>query len=123
MYYVADTHSLIWYLSEDKRLGSNALQIFMMADKGEETIIIPTIVLAELIYICERKKAEVKIKAVFDMIKNSLNYLPYPLNVPVLEKSMVLKDFRDMHDRIIVATALTNNRSEEHTSELQSQFH
>ena len=106
MYHVTDTHSLIWHLTEDKKLSKKASAIFTEADKGEAIIIVPTIVLAEIIYICEKKKSELKIKNVIDKIKDSLNYVPYNLNVEVLEKVIGLKDISEMHDRIITAIAL-----------------
>jgi len=46
MYYVTDTHSLIWYLTNDKRIGKKAYSMFNKADKREEIIVIPTIILA-----------------------------------------------------------------------------
>ena len=106
MYYITDTHSLIWHLTEDKKLSKKALAIFTEADKGEAIIIVPTIVLAEIIHICEKKKSELKIKNVIDKIKDSLNYVSYNLNMEVLEKVIGIKDISEMHDRIITAIAL-----------------
>ena len=105
MHYATDSHSLIWYLTEDKKLGKNALSIFTKADNGEITIIVPTIVLAEIIYICEKKKVELEIKRVVDKIKSSLNYLSYNLDIETLEAVISLKGIFEMHDRILVATA------------------
>ena len=106
MNHVTDTHSLIWYLTEDKKLGRKALSIFTKADMGEAIIIVPTIVLAEIIFICEKKKAELEIKHVIDKIKNSLNYIPYNLNMEILEKVITIKNISEMHDRIITAITL-----------------
>ena len=105
MHYVTDSHSLIWYLTDDKRIGRDALSIFTKADRGEATIIVPTIVLAEIIFICEKKKVNLEIKNVIDKIKVSLNYLSYNLDVEILEKIISLKNVSEMHDRILVATA------------------
>lgn len=109
MHYVTDAHSLIWHLTEDERLGKNALAIFSRADNGEEIIIVPTIVLAEIIHICEKGRAELKAKSVMDKIKNSINYIPYNLNMEVLEKVIALENIAEMHDRIIAAIALLMN--------------
>lgn len=70
MYHVTDTHSLVWYLTEDKKLSKSALSIFTKADNGDTIIIVPTIVLAEIIHICEKKKKNLEIKNVMDMLKN-----------------------------------------------------
>ena len=105
MYYITDTHSLIWYLTEDNRLGNKAYSIFNKADKGEEIIIIPTIVLAEILYICEKKKASLEFKSILKKINNSLNYLPFNLNMEIILKIETLLKISEIHDRIIVATA------------------
>ena len=47
MYYVADTHAFIWYLTDDTKLSRIARDIFGSADKGEAVIIVPAIVLLE----------------------------------------------------------------------------
>tara|TARA_Y100000310_G_scaffold332097_1_gene407013 strand:+ start:1533 stop:1922 length:390 start_codon:yes stop_codon:yes gene_type:complete len=104
MYFATDAHSLIWYLTDDKRLGKEALAIFEKADNGEVIIIVPTIALAEIIHICEKKKVNLKIKEVVEKIHSSSNYIPYSLNMDVLEKSISLKNIFDIHDRIITAT-------------------
>ncbi len=106
MYYVTDTHSLIWYLAEDKKLGKKAFSLFEKADDGKATIIIPTIVLAEIISICEKKKVELRVKEIFGRIKDSLNYIPYNLDMETLESVITIKGVPEIHDKIIVATSL-----------------
>ena len=104
MYYVADTHSLIWYLTDDKRLSKNAYSIFEKCDKGEEIIVLPTIVLAETIYICEKKKSKIEFKLILEKINNSSNYQPFSLNMNIILKIKELTQISDIHDRIIIAT-------------------
>lgn len=48
--YVVDTHALIWYLTNDKKLGAQASQIFNAAENGETRLVIPAIVVAEFHY-------------------------------------------------------------------------
>ena len=62
--------------------------------------------LAEIIYICERKRKDLEIKSIVDKIKNSTNYLPYSLNMDIIDKVITLKEISDMHDRIIIAISL-----------------
>lgn len=52
--YVTDTHSLIWYLEDDPRLGPDANQAFEACDRGEAVIYIPVICLVEIVYLCEK---------------------------------------------------------------------
>jgi predicted nucleic-acid-binding protein len=51
MIFVADTHSLLWYMSEDARIGKRAKSKFDLAEKGDAFIAIPTIILAETLHI------------------------------------------------------------------------
>ncbi len=54
MSYVVDTHAFIWYLIG--KLPEEADSIFRSAEEGESTIYVPTIVLAECLYLVENKK-------------------------------------------------------------------
>ena len=103
--YVADTHSLIWYMTEDRRLGNDAKRTFEKADKGEAIMVIPTIVLMEALFITRKHKVELKFKKVLEKIHDSWNYLIYPLDFAIVLKSQELETISDMHDRVIVATA------------------
>jgi predicted nucleic acid-binding protein len=49
--YVADTHALLWYLTDSPRLGPNASAAFDDAANGKSTIYISAIVVAELYYL------------------------------------------------------------------------
>lgn len=108
MLYVADTHSLIWFLTDDKKLGTKAKEILEKADEGKVIIIVPTIVLAELIFICEKKNAAVKFKDVMDKITESSNYIHYNLDMKIISEIADLKQIPEMHDRIVTATAKLN---------------
>ena len=104
MYYITDTHSLIWYLTNDKRLSRKAYLIFEGCDRGEEIIVIPTIVLAEIIYICEKKRLNIEFKSILKKINNSLNYQPLSLTLDIILKIIDMIEIPDMHDRIIIAS-------------------
>lgn len=103
--YVTDTHTIIWYLTNDIKLGKNAKEILDKAEKGQEIIIVPTIVLVEISYICERKGVSIKFKEILDKISKSINYIPHSLDLNVVFKINDLVKLHDIHDRIIVATA------------------
>ena len=49
---IIDTHTLYWFLTADKRLSRIAKNTI----EETETIVIPTIVLLELLYIFQKKK-------------------------------------------------------------------
>lgn len=103
--YVADAHAFIWFLTEDEKLGENAKKLFLSADKGDISIVIPSIVLLETLHVCEKHKAELMFEDVMQKIQNSLNYPVYPLDMRVVEECQNLKEFHELHDRVIVATA------------------
>ena len=58
-FYVIDTHALAWLITKDKRLSLLAKQILNQAEAGEVQALIPTLVLAELDYIAQKKKVVV----------------------------------------------------------------
>lgn len=103
--YIADTHALAWYLTDSPQLGKNAKLIFEAVEKGEATIVIPTIVLAELLYIIEKKRVDVDFLAVIERIKIGKNYLSVPLTLNVIEEIAEIHNVPELHDRIIAATA------------------
>lgn len=49
MKYVVDTHSLVWYFAQDRRLSNKVRDILQDAERGRNEIIIPAIVLLETI--------------------------------------------------------------------------
>ena len=53
MEYVTDTHSLIWYFTDDSRLSKNALNAFESTIE-EGIILVPAVVLAEIMYIAKK---------------------------------------------------------------------
>lgn len=99
MPYVVDTHALVWYLTQDHRLGSRARE---MLDDENVQLIVPTIVLAETKHIADRKRVPLSFHQVFEHISSSSNMELFPLDVAVVK---LLPDNHDIHDGIIIATA------------------
>jgi PIN domain nuclease of toxin-antitoxin system len=106
--YVADTHSLIWYISNDPALGSEARNIFNQTEEGNATVMVSAITLVEIIYLAEKKKIPSETLAVlFDRLDSSVNFVVVPID---FEIAMAIRDISrtevpDMPDRIIAATA------------------
>ena len=104
MKYVVDTHALVWFLEGNSRLGTNAKTIF--ADSSSQ-LILPAIALAEAVWIVER--ARTSIPSVTDLV-NAIDADPritiYPVDKAVIEQSISLTSITEMHDRLIVATAI-----------------
>lgn len=105
MAYVADTHALIWFFTNDPQLSTKARDVFERAERGETIIIIPTIYLMEILYVCEKKGVADKFKDILKKLKISFNYMVLDLNLEITINCADLGKVKEMHDRIIVATA------------------
>src|SRR3989344_2162144 len=105
MTYVTDTHPLFWFLTNNKRLSSNARILFEKTETGKSSIIVPSIVLAELMYLFEKQNLRDKFKEVLKRIEIALNYEVYPLDTEVINISSKIISVKEIHDRIIIATA------------------
>ncbi len=103
--YVADTHAIAYYLAD--KLPSEADQIFKRAEEGLHKIYVPSISIAELIYIFEKTKTTHRIWDMFERLDLTPNLIIYPLDVKVLRKLPDIK-LAELHDRIVVATCLTS---------------
>ena len=105
MLYVTDTHSLVWFLSEDASLSKSAKNIFEKAEKGEAVIVVPTIVLGEFLYACQKKKVQDNFFRIIHAIGKSDNYASFDLTVEVVMECRNLFGLSELHDKMIVSTA------------------
>ena len=104
MKYILDTHTLIWFLEGNSRLGVTAKEI--LSDSSSE-FILPAIALAEAVWIVSRGKTSIPFVDVLIMVvKKDKRLSIYPLDADVIEKSINLTSINEMHDRQIVSTAL-----------------
>lgn len=101
MRYVVDTHALVWFLSRDSRLGGETRQILA---HPTTKLIIPTIVLAEAKHISDRKRVHVTFDEIMRAIVATPRITIFPLDIFVVAN---LPGNLDIHDGLIVATALT----------------
>src|SRR5713226_459925 len=111
MPYVADTHSLVWYMTDDPKLSREAKEIFQRADNAEEIVFIPCIVFFELVYLIEKRKIAADFDAFLRLVSSSGNYKIEPLCLPIIEKSRQIprESVADPWDRLIVATSIHLN--------------
>ena len=104
--YVADAHALVWHITNDKRLGEEARTILTQADQTLVLVYVPTIVLAEIMYLAERGRINVAFPDVLTAVRDNAGYLIYPFDESVLERASEARDIPELFDRIIVATAI-----------------
>ena len=104
--YMTDTHSLLWAFTRPRKLGERARRAFDEIANGESSLLIPVIVLAELIFTIENKPIQADLDEILDSIQNTPNVEFVDFDY---ESAMRLRDLStipEMHDRMIVATAL-----------------
>jgi PIN domain nuclease of toxin-antitoxin system len=108
MYYITDTHPLIWTLCADHRLGYGARDIFEQATQGTHTIFIPAVVLSELIVLAEQHAFAVapgELLQTLTALQQASNYVFLPLQPSTVIASHTLNEIPDIFDRLIVAEA------------------
>jgi len=105
MNFVTDTHALLWWFVASRKISSKAIEIFDKCESGENVILIPSIVLAEALSIFEKKRIHFDFRRLLKRIEDSENFVIIPLDYPILQKMIDLKDVPELHDKIIVSTA------------------
>ena len=103
--YVIDAHTLLWYMSNDKRLGKKAREIMKRIDNGEEVGIVPSIVILESLYVAEKYGFAQEFINLYKAMKSSQNYFIHPLSSEIIDVAIELPHEIELHDRIIIATA------------------
>lgn len=110
MDYITDTHSLVWYFADDSRLSNIALQAFQASEK-EGTVFVPAVVLAEIMFIARKGRITLSFEDTLKRIEESDNFEIAPLNAEILRAADKIEVDLEMHDRLIVATALNYDAS------------
>jgi PIN domain nuclease of toxin-antitoxin system len=105
MDYVTDTHSLVWYFADDSRLSDTALTAFDGTIR-EGIIIVPSVVLAEIMFISRKGKITLTFEETLKKIEEYENIQIAPLDVEILRVADKIEAEMEMHDRLIVATML-----------------
>ncbi len=107
--YVADTHSMIWHLTQDRRLSRRARKILDSADKGYDQVLVPSIALVEAVFLVQRQRVpERAITALFALSEDqqaSIRVVPLDMAVAEAVGDFGPAAIPDMPDRIIAATA------------------
>lgn len=103
--YVADAHSLIWFIAQDERLSKLAERVLDQAEQAEVQVLVPTIVLAEITYIAQKKKVNVAMDEVLRRIEEGDGFAVVPFDFAIFRTMLSLPQNLEIHDRIIGATA------------------
>ena len=105
IHFITDTHSLVWYFTEDARLSKKAIKAFEGTIK-EGTLVVPAVVLAEIMYISKRGKIALTFEETLKTIEEYENFDIAPLDINILKTADRIETEMEMHDKLIVATAL-----------------
>jgi len=108
MDYVTDTHSLVWYFTDDSRLSRKALEAFEQT-REEGLIIVPSVVMAEIMFIAKKGKITLTFEESLNKIEEYENFDIAPLDADLLKVANNIESDMEMHDKLIVATALYFN--------------
>lgn len=107
---IADTHTAIWYLFSDVRLGAEASAFIDKAAATGDQVGVSAISLAEMVYLIERGR--IPIRAVAELCaaiadpNAVLQHVPVDENVVLKMAEVPREQIPDLPDRVIAATAL-----------------
>lgn len=102
---VADTHALVWHLTDPKRLGRSARRAFGGADTGHRLCYVPAIVIIELWLLYERGRLRVGPLQVLETLASHPGFAVLALDVEQAVEFGSLTAIRDPMDRLVVAAA------------------
>ncbi|MEI2691219.1 MAG: PIN domain-containing protein [Anaerolineae bacterium] len=102
--YVLDTHPLVWYLEGNPRLSQKAKAV--IDDQGSD-LVLPIIALAEATFIVERGRTGIpSVSDLLVSVQSDPRIEVYPLSLAILQRSLDATMIPEMHDRLILATAM-----------------
>ena len=105
MNYVLDTHILVWYFVGSKRLKLKAMEAIDRCRLSGGKLLVPTIVLSECLDIAEKGKVQFDFNRMYQIIKEDSGFEIIPFTVEIFDETVRIKSIKEIHDRIISATA------------------
>jgi PIN domain nuclease of toxin-antitoxin system len=102
--YIVDTHALLWYIADDPALGADASAVL---DDPASELVLPAIVFAEACFIIERRRVRLALSELRSAVDRNPRITFIPLDRDIVERATALTSIEEMHDRQIVATALS----------------
>jgi PIN domain nuclease of toxin-antitoxin system len=105
MPYVIDAHALVWHLTNDAKLSADARAVMTRIDNGKDKGLVPTVVLAEILYASERGRIALTLDDVLKELRKRKHYRIEPFSRAVLIVAQKI-NIPELHDRLIVATAI-----------------
>lgn len=103
---VTDTHALIWYLSNPRRLSRKARSAFDKAEAGQWSLHVPSAVLYELVLLSERGRLHVAYPELLEQLRLRVGFRLESFTHEDADEARGLPTLVDPFDRMIVGTAL-----------------
>jgi PIN domain nuclease of toxin-antitoxin system len=101
---VLDAHSLLWFLTGDRRLGAKAKDLLT---NPAAQVSLPAIALAEACWAVERGRfAQLTAVDLLAAIRRDRRIRVIPLTGAIVRRTLSLEGIGEMHDRQIAATVL-----------------
>ena len=104
-----DTHTIVWYLSNDNRLSGRAIDALDRASAAGEYIYVPSICLVELTYLVEKARlpaiARERLIRALDEPSTPCKIAPLDREVADALELVDRNEVPDMPDRVVAATA------------------
>lgn len=124
--YLADTMALILRL-EKRKMPKRVKDKFLLAEKGENEIVVPAMVFAELAYLSERERIDTTLAEAEKYLAEYPSVTECPMTVSTIKKAFEIDDVPELHDRLIAASAkeldvpvLTNDPDIRHSHHVKS---
>jgi len=102
--FVTDTVGFVLRL-EKRRMGAEAKSVFDSAESGSAIIYVPSLVLAEMLYLSEKGRISATLRDAADYMSRYSHCREYPLNLAVIQAAAQIADVRELHDRLIAGVA------------------
>ncbi|OKH17693.1 type II toxin-antitoxin system VapC family toxin [[Limnothrix rosea] IAM M-220] len=108
---IADTHTIIWYLSNNEKLSATAGTALSASIAQGDNIFVSAISLIEITYLIEKgrlaNEAITSLKAAIQDPAIGIELIPIDIEIATAIAQIDRDTVSDMPDRIIAATALT----------------
>jgi predicted nucleic acid-binding protein len=102
--FVTDTMGLVLRL-EQRRLPLPVKAIFDAVESGNATVYVPPMVFAEILYLAEKQRISVSLRAVAEHLEKFQCYRECPMSFAVIQAAEHITDIPELHDRLIAGTA------------------
>jgi predicted nucleic acid-binding protein len=96
--YVVDTQALVWFIAEDPKLSAQPRTILEGAEEAEVEVLVPTIVLAEVAYIAQKKRVKVAIEEVLKRLEEGDGFAIVPFDLALFREMLRLPQEWEIHE-------------------------